>query len=72
MAHNFVGVFKGKDDKMPWKAEIRSLALGSFSRPNKFAINMKKKGSSYVIECEIKYVAKKIPLAMLFRALGFI
>jgi len=47
MAFNFCGVFKGKDDKLPWRCEIRSLNESLGGTPSTFSLEMKKKDKKY-------------------------
>lgn len=53
MACNVVLVFKTKEPKKPWVAEIRSLS-DAWSNPNVFSVVLRYKDKTPVIRCKVK------------------
>lgn len=69
-ASNYTFVFKTKDQREPWLAEIRSLPLSAAAFPILFRVYVKIEKSCPRILCHIRNVSKDLPLGLVLRALG--
>eukprot|EP00049_Salpingoeca_infusionum_P018639 m.358096 g.358096 ORF g.358096 m.358096 type:complete len:1157 (-) comp18035_c0_seq1:234-3704(-) len=72
-AGNTVYVFKKKDSRVPFVAEIKSITESTNRPPSMFKIELEASsaGTGYELNCIIPYVRESVPLVLLFRALGF-